>query len=65
MGMSKSVHVLQRGAEVAEIVNMAAIALVDAQEKETRLEAETHREKRASTEQPVLELDEELDHYTL
>ena len=37
MGMSKPVHVLQRGAEVEEIVNMAAIAVVDAQETETRL----------------------------
>jgi malate dehydrogenase (oxaloacetate-decarboxylating)(NADP+) len=32
MGMSKPVHVLQRGAEVEEIVNIAAIAVVDAQE---------------------------------
>ncbi|MGB9605086.1 MAG: NADP-dependent malic enzyme, partial [Bryobacteraceae bacterium] len=32
MGMSRPVHVLQRGAEVSEIVNMAAIAVVDAQE---------------------------------
>jgi malate dehydrogenase (oxaloacetate-decarboxylating)(NADP+) len=32
MGMSKPVHVLQRGAEVEEIVNMAALAVVDAQE---------------------------------
>jgi malate dehydrogenase (oxaloacetate-decarboxylating)(NADP+) len=30
-GLSKSVHVLQRGATVEEIVNMAAIAVVDAQ----------------------------------
>lgn len=37
MGMSKPVHVLQRGAEVEEIVNMAAIAVVDAQESEGRL----------------------------
>jgi malate dehydrogenase (oxaloacetate-decarboxylating)(NADP+) len=36
MGMSKPVHVLQRGAEVEEIVNMAAIAVVDAQEIEAR-----------------------------
>jgi malate dehydrogenase (oxaloacetate-decarboxylating)(NADP+) len=35
MGLSKSVHVLQRGATVEEIVNMAAIAVVDAQ-KHTR-----------------------------
>ena len=32
MGISKPVHVLQRGAEVREIVNMAAIAVVEAQE---------------------------------
>ena len=31
MGMNKPVHVLQRGAEVEEIVNMAAIAVVNAQ----------------------------------
>ncbi|MFH1620001.1 MAG: NADP-dependent malic enzyme, partial [bacterium] len=34
MGMSKSVHILQRDDEVNDIVNMAAIAVVDAQEKE-------------------------------
>jgi malate dehydrogenase (oxaloacetate-decarboxylating)(NADP+) len=32
MGTSKPVHVLQRGAEVNDIVNVAAIAAVDAQE---------------------------------
>jgi malate dehydrogenase (oxaloacetate-decarboxylating)(NADP+) len=32
MGPSRAVHVLQRGAEVAEIVNMAAYAVVDAQD---------------------------------
>ena len=31
MGLSRPVHVLQRGAEVNDIVNMAAIAVVDAQ----------------------------------
>ena len=36
IGMSKPVHVLHRGAEVEEIVNMAAIAVVDAQETEER-----------------------------
>ena len=30
MGMNKPVHVLQRGYEVAQIVNMAAVAVVDA-----------------------------------
>jgi malate dehydrogenase (oxaloacetate-decarboxylating)(NADP+) len=34
MGMSKPVHLLARGAEVEEIVNVAAIAAVDAQEME-------------------------------
>jgi len=32
MGLSKPVHVLHRGAEVADIVNMATIAVVDAQQ---------------------------------
>ena len=32
MGMARPVHVLSRGAEVSEIVNMAAVAVVDAQE---------------------------------
>lgn len=32
MGLSRPVHVLQRGAEVSDIVNMAAIAVVEAQE---------------------------------
>ena len=35
MGMRKPVHVLSRGAEVEEIVNMAAIAVVDAQEDDS------------------------------
>jgi len=39
MGLSKPVHVLQRGAEVNEIVNVAAIAVVDAQEAERRTAA--------------------------
>ena len=33
LGMRKPVHVLQREVDVADIVNMAAIAVVDAQEK--------------------------------
>jgi malate dehydrogenase (oxaloacetate-decarboxylating)(NADP+) len=33
MGLSRPVHVLQRGCEVSDIVNMAAIAVVDAQSK--------------------------------
>ncbi len=39
MGLSKPVHVLQRGSEVNEIVNMAAIAVVDAQEVMTSHQA--------------------------
>jgi malate dehydrogenase (oxaloacetate-decarboxylating)(NADP+) len=36
MGLSRPVHVLQRGSEVNEIVNMAAIAVVDAQQTQAR-----------------------------
>ncbi len=36
MGMKKPVHILQLGASVEEMVNMAAVAVVDAQEKENR-----------------------------
>jgi malate dehydrogenase (oxaloacetate-decarboxylating)(NADP+) len=31
LGLSKPVHVLQRGCEVTDIVNVAALAVVDAQ----------------------------------
>jgi len=34
MGMKKPIHVLQRGDDVADIVNMAAVAVVDAQRLE-------------------------------
>lgn len=34
MGLSKSVHILQLGSSVQEIVNMSAIAVIDAQRKE-------------------------------
>ena len=34
LGLSKPVHVLQLGASVDEMVNMAAVAVIDAQEKE-------------------------------
>jgi malate dehydrogenase (oxaloacetate-decarboxylating)(NADP+) len=33
VGMSRPVHVLERGATVQDIVNMAAVAVVDAQER--------------------------------
>ena len=34
MGMARPVHLLARGAEVEEIVNVVAIAVVDARESE-------------------------------
>ena len=37
LGMKKPVHILQLGAKVEEIVNMTAIAVVDAQQKEKRV----------------------------
>jgi malate dehydrogenase (oxaloacetate-decarboxylating)(NADP+) len=36
LGMGKPVHIFQLGARVEEMVNMAAIAVIDAQEKEKR-----------------------------
>jgi malate dehydrogenase (oxaloacetate-decarboxylating)(NADP+) len=39
MGMDQSVHVLSRGAEVTDIVNVAAIAVVDAQNVARRRQA--------------------------
>ena len=36
MGMKKPVHVLQLGASVEEMVNMAAVTVVDAQQKEKK-----------------------------
>ncbi|TRX21360.1 NADP-dependent malic enzyme [Flavobacterium franklandianum] len=39
MGLSKSVHILQLGASVNEIVNMTAVAVIDAQEREKRKKA--------------------------
>jgi malate dehydrogenase (oxaloacetate-decarboxylating)(NADP+) len=35
VGMDEPVHVLQRGDEVTDIVNLAGVAVVDAQERET------------------------------
>jgi malate dehydrogenase (oxaloacetate-decarboxylating)(NADP+) len=37
MGMDKPVHIFQLGASVEEMVNMAAVAVVDAQEKNKRI----------------------------
>ncbi|NOZ60328.1 MAG: NADP-dependent malic enzyme [Calditrichaeota bacterium] len=36
MGLQKSVHILQRGCEVNDIVNMTAIGVVEAQEQENK-----------------------------
>ncbi len=36
LGMKKAVHILQLGASVEEMVNIAAVAVVDAQQKELR-----------------------------
>ena len=38
MGMSKPVHILQLGASVDEIVNMAAIAVIDASSKREKFQ---------------------------
>jgi malate dehydrogenase (oxaloacetate-decarboxylating)(NADP+) len=42
MGMSKPVYVLPRGAEVEDIVNITAVAVVDAQGTGTTHPAKTH-----------------------
>ena len=39
VGMSRPVHVLERGADVQDIVYMAAVAVVDAQERSTPVDA--------------------------
>ncbi|MEL6810417.1 MAG: NADP-dependent malic enzyme [Bacteroidota bacterium] len=44
LGMKKPVHILQLGAKVEEMVNMTAIAVVDAQQKEKR-EKEEKKQK--------------------
>ncbi len=45
LGMKKPVHILQLGAQVEEIVNMTAIAVVDAQQKEKNEIEENNRKK--------------------
>jgi len=45
LGMKKPVHILQLGASVEEIVNMAAVAVVDAQQKEKRTKELITRKK--------------------
>lgn len=41
LGLRKSVHVVQLGASVDEMVNMAAVAVIDAQEREKRRKAKS------------------------
>ena len=41
VGLRKSVHILQLGASVDEMVNMTAVAVIDAQEREKRKKART------------------------
>jgi malate dehydrogenase (oxaloacetate-decarboxylating)(NADP+) len=55
MGMSKPVQVLNRQAEVQEIVNMAAIAVVDVQECESRAARSFPPMRQEETATPTLE----------
>ncbi|WP_289061524.1 NADP-dependent malic enzyme [uncultured Zobellia sp.] len=41
VGLRRSVHILQLGASVDEMVNMTAVAVIDAQEREKRKKAKT------------------------
>ena len=49
VGMNRPVHVLERGADVQDIVNMAAVAVVDAQERDRRPDARATRPPRNDT----------------
>jgi len=49
VGMARPVHVLERGASVQDIVNMAAVAVIDAQERTYPVESE----RSASTNGPT------------
>ncbi len=46
LGLKKPVHILQLGASVEEIVNMAAIAIIDAQQKEKREQNRMNNKKK-------------------
>jgi malate dehydrogenase (oxaloacetate-decarboxylating)(NADP+) len=41
VGLSKAVHIMQLGASVEEMVNMTAVAVIDAQERQKRKKAKT------------------------
>ncbi len=57
MGMNKPVHVVPRDTEVEEIVNVAAIAVVDAQENDMLLlgRTQTRRDGRRLTTYPNIQ----------
>ncbi len=44
VGLTRAAHILQLGASVDEMVNMAAVAVIDAQEREKRRKAKTQGE---------------------
>lgn len=46
LGLRKAVHILQLGASVDEMVNMTAVAVIDAQEREKRKRAKTGNSSR-------------------
>jgi hypothetical protein len=52
--MSRPVHVLERGAEVQDIVNMTAIAVVDAQGRSQPTEAAAARSSPTSDFAPTV-----------
>lgn len=56
MGMSRPVHVLQRGATVENIVSVAAIAVVDAQENDTYAQAHAVEEAALVTQDSLPEI---------
>jgi len=45
LGLKRSVHILQLGASVEEMVNMTAVAVIDAQEREKRRKAKQGNKK--------------------
>ena len=47
LGLRRAVHVLQLGASVEEMVNMTAVAVIDAQEREKRRKARMAKDKKA------------------
>ena len=50
VGMNRPVHVLERGADVQDIVNMAAVAVMDAQERSTGRAKQPSRDHRSNIE---------------